>query len=205
MTIGSIEINPQFLESADWRWGYALDIHSMRSVPLGYNAFGHMQYDTTRSAVGEMLYQLKYNNDESQVEQIAGIAAEFLQRTVLRKRAIHRLIPVPSSQKRQRQPVSLLANAIGACLGITVLEDAVRRIAPTPPAKNTDDSDQRREDQKNAFAIHPKLIVSGTTVLLFDDLYQTGSTAGAVARLLKGQGMVADVCFLAITRTRRSL
>ena len=72
-------------------------------------------------------------------------------------------------------------------------------------AKNTDDADQRRRDQHDAFVVNPGSGVSGAVVLLFDDLYQTGATAESVARLLKQQGGVAEVCFLAITRIRRGL
>ena len=50
----------------------------------------------------------------------------------------------------------------------------------------------------------PDSNVSGKVVLLFDDLYQSGATAGSVARVLKEQGNAAEICFLAITKTRRT-
>ncbi len=35
-------------------------MHTISSTFLGYNEYGHAQYDTTRSTLGELLYQLKY-------------------------------------------------------------------------------------------------------------------------------------------------
>ena len=205
MTIGTVQINPQQLESSYWRWGRALDVHTVRSIPIGTDGSGRTEFDTTRSAIGEMLYQLKYRNAQNQVDSIADIAAEYVRRTFLRRRPIHRIVRIPPSQPRARQPVYLLAAAIGSRLAIPVVENAVYRRSRTSPAKNTDDADQRRRDQHNAFAVNPSSGVSGAVVLLFDDLYQTGSTSESVARLLKEQGDAAEVCFLAITRTRRRL
>src|SRR6516225_4063660 len=42
-----------------WKGGFALDVHTLSSIPIGYNEFGHMQFETTRSEVGELLYKLK--------------------------------------------------------------------------------------------------------------------------------------------------
>ena len=39
----------------EWDLGYSLDKHTVSSTPVGYNEFGHMQYDTTRSEAGEAL------------------------------------------------------------------------------------------------------------------------------------------------------
>ncbi len=97
----------------------------------------------------------------------------------------------------------LLADAIGSRQKIPILKSAVQRVSPTSNAKNTDDIDQRRRDQRDAFAISPDTYVSGAVILLFDALYQSGATSESVARLLKAQGNAAEVCFLAITKTWR--
>jgi len=204
MKIGTVEINPISLGSPYWSWGYALDVHSVSSIPIGYDEFGHMQFETTRSKIGEMLYQLKYRNDDTQVDLIAQIAAGFLKQTFQHKRSTHRVVPVPPSTMRKRQPVYLLAHAIAAQLNIPILESAVQRVTFTSAAKNTEDIDQRMRDQQDAFAMSPDSDVSGKVVLLFDDLYQSGATAGSVARVLKEQGNAAEICFLAITKTRRT-
>jgi hypothetical protein len=44
-----------------WIEGFVLDRHVISSVPIGYLG-EHMQFETTRSALGELVYQLKYRN-----------------------------------------------------------------------------------------------------------------------------------------------
>ncbi len=58
----SIEINPKPLRGP-WDGGYALDLHTLSSTPIGYDTYGHMQFDTKYSAVGGLLYRLKSKGD----------------------------------------------------------------------------------------------------------------------------------------------
>jgi len=48
--------------TGNWKAGVALDKHTIKSVPTGPNEYGHMQFDTTRTQVGEALFQLKNRN-----------------------------------------------------------------------------------------------------------------------------------------------
>ena len=48
-------INPIGI-SGNWDKGYVLDQHVSRSVPIGENAYGRMEFDTTRTELGELLY-----------------------------------------------------------------------------------------------------------------------------------------------------
>lgn len=50
-------IDPTEVQGA-WTRGWTLDRHTTSSTFLGYNEYGHAQYDTTRSGLGELLYQL---------------------------------------------------------------------------------------------------------------------------------------------------
>ena len=39
--------------------GFALDFHTFSSTFIGYNAFGHPEFETRRPPIGELLYNLK--------------------------------------------------------------------------------------------------------------------------------------------------
>ena len=78
-----VEIHPQRIRGK-WRSGYALDFHTTSSTPIGENAYGHMQFDTVRPPVAELLYQLKYRNDEAAVAEISKVAAAFLRQEMKR-------------------------------------------------------------------------------------------------------------------------
>lgn len=48
-----------------WSSGWALDLHTVSSVFIGDDAFGHPQFENKRSEIGELLYQFKYRGDRS--------------------------------------------------------------------------------------------------------------------------------------------
>ncbi len=54
----------------NWRKGRAYDLHTTSSTHLGVDTFGHDQFDTTRSEMGELVYQLKYKRKKDAVPQI---------------------------------------------------------------------------------------------------------------------------------------
>lgn len=58
-----VNINPKKL-AGRWRAGYALDHHTTSSVYLGDDELGHPAFDTKRSEIGELLYQLKYSQTQ---------------------------------------------------------------------------------------------------------------------------------------------
>src|SRR5216683_8257627 len=102
-----VAINPRKLPGK-WRDGYALDLHTLGSTYLGDDQFGHAQFDTKRSAIGELLYRLKYAADASVVAEIVEAATSFIQSHQI---AIDLIVPVPPSTPRRVQPVALLAEA----------------------------------------------------------------------------------------------
>ena len=54
-----IETHPTRI-AGPWTEGFVLDKHVIKSVPIGYLG-EHMQFDTTRSALGELVYRFKNN------------------------------------------------------------------------------------------------------------------------------------------------
>lgn len=108
-----------------WRKGFALDIHTVSSIPIGHNEFGHMQFDTTRSEVGELLFKLKNRGDKSVIQEIAEAAVEFLKSL---GEQFDVIVPVPPSTHRAVQPAELLAAELSKRTGIPI-EPAVKKIA----------------------------------------------------------------------------
>ena len=57
-----VEVQPVPIDGP-WIEGFVLDRHVISSVPIGYLG-EHMPFDTTRSALGELVYQLKYRGSK---------------------------------------------------------------------------------------------------------------------------------------------
>ena len=99
------------------------------------------------------------------------------------------VVPVPLHPGRMAtrgfNQAELLARPLAARLGVLCLPRALCRLHQESPQVELD-ADARRRNVAHAFAPgHPA--VAGT-VLLVDDVFSTGSTAGACARELKGSG-----------------
>ena len=75
----SVEIKPRTLRGP-WNVGFALHIHTVSSTFLGQDSYGHNRFDTTRSPIGELLYQLKYKNDQTAIEPFSRKHSDVLER-----------------------------------------------------------------------------------------------------------------------------
>lgn len=127
-----LNINPKKL-TGNWSDGFALDVHSLSSVPIGESQGGHMQFDTTYTEVGKRINQLKYNNIKSGVNELVETAVNFIKG---KNWNVDVIIPVAPSAKRNEQPVLLLAEKIGAELNIPVSTTAIKKVKETTTLKN---------------------------------------------------------------------
>lgn len=191
-------VHPQKIVG-NWKAGIALDFHTTRSIPVGYNAAGYMQFETLRPPIAELLYKLKYQGQQDAAEGIIAAAARFL-RPHLGK--FNLIIPVPPSSPRAVQPVLILAGGIGRAVGLPVVE-AVRATRSTAQLKDVTDPEKRKELVDGLYAVDREQ-TAGQNVLLFDDLFRSGTTMNAVTDVLLEEGRAASVRVLTITRTRSS-
>lgn len=191
-----VKIDPIKIEGR-WLSGIALDLHTTSSTPIGPNEFGHMQFDTVRPDIAELLFRLKNRADKDAAPSIIETAANFL--------APHRekfdcIVPVPPSHQRTLQPVIVLAEGIGAALGIPVLS-CVKTTRSTSQLKNVSDPEERRKHVDGLYQVDAAQ-TRGRNILLFDDLFRSGTTMNAIAAELLGPGKAATVRALTITKTR---
>lgn len=197
----SLNIDPREIHG-NWRAGWALDVHTISSRPLPDEG-----YDTDRTELGELVYQVKYDSDRSKIQPIAETAAQF----VMKEFAIDGypvlpylkvIIPIPPSDtSRNFQPVTKIAQEIGKLLGLPVRNDYLKKIKQTLPLKNIPDVEKKREQLQGAFVVHNQEF-KDQCVLLFDDLYDSGTTLTEVTKILYEQGNVRHVLVLTLTQTR---
>ena len=189
-----MKTNPMKL-SGPWAAGFVLDYHSVSATPTGdpYHPF-----DIKRTDLGELLYRLKYGGDTSVLGDIVDTVQEFVSKW---NAGVSCVVPAPPSFKRKLQPVVEVARELAARLGLEFCEDAVRKVKETPSMKNVPDWFERQKVLAEAIQAS-KDDVRNKSVLLFDDLVQSGSTLGRVAEVLQKDGGARAVYALALTRTR---
>lgn len=193
-----VAIHPQNI-AGNWRSGIALDFHTTSSTPIGPNEAGYMQFDTVRPEISELLYQLKYHGQQDAAVGIITAAAMFLRP---HRAKFDLMIPVPPSARRAVQPVLILARGIGKAVDLPVVE-CVATTRATSQLKGVTDPETRKELIDGLYAVDPRH-TAGKNILLFDDLFRSGTTMNAIADMLLQQGKAASVCVLTITKTRRN-
>jgi predicted amidophosphoribosyltransferase len=185
--------------TGSWDNGYSLQLHTLSSTLIGVNEYGHNIYENHYSKVGKLLNQCKYHNDRSAVTKLAD---EVLKRF----RSLSKfdaLIPVPPTNKhRMFQPVSEIAKLICQKADIK-LQENVFEVKPHPQLKNVIEKEKRMEILKSSICRIREPDVKGKGVLVFDDLFRSGSTLSIICDLLR-ELSPSRVCVLTLTKTRTS-
>ena len=136
-------------------------------------------------------------HDQAAAAEIIAAAVTFVKS---KKTNFDLIIPVPASTQRAVQPVQLLAEGIGAALGLPVIS-CVTITRSASQLKGITDPEKRKEALDGLHAVDARH-THGKNVLLFDDLFRSGATMNAITDVLSQQGRAANVYVLTITRTR---
>lgn len=151
-------------------------------------------YGTAASAI----YRFKYRG-RREYGEVFGEEAAWYMGDYIRRLHPDGIVPVPMYEAKQRRrgynQAEVLAKAIGRQLGIQVMPDLVKRTRNTKALKTLNPK-ERLNNLKNAFI----LVGNGVklnTIIIVDDIYTTGSTVDAVARVLLDAG-VENVYFIAL-------
>ncbi len=190
-----VETHPVTI-SGPWVEGFVLDQHSTSSVFLGNDEWGHPRFDTTRSALGELVFHFK--NKGGPAVDIIETAATFVSKQW--NTQVDCVIYPPPSAHRSRQPAQVLAAGVAAILGVPALEGVVVKAIPTAQMKNVS-THERAAMLKAAIQAGQPDAVQGKRVLIVDDLWQTGSTMKRVAEIVASMG-ATEIRALAMTRTK---
>jgi competence protein ComFC len=94
----------------------------------------------------------------------------------------------------------VLANGIGTAVNLPVVQ-CITTTRATTQLKGVTDPAQRKELVDGLYAVDPQY-TAGKNVLLFDDLFRSGTTLGAITDVLLKEGKAASVRVLTITKTR---
>lgn len=182
----------------EWDQGWALDIHTISSEYIGDDPFGRPRYDTTRSYIGELMYQLKYQVNTSVLPAIVDEVTGLLESKGLLS-SIDLIIPAPPTKDRTFQPVFAIAEAVAKQNDIFFSDDALVKTSSLE-AKSMDWSAKKKLKGSVHFT---KEFIRPCNVLLIDDVYETGSTLKACVNALREDPKTGKIYVLTITKTRR--
>ncbi len=173
--------------------GYALDEHTISSVPDGAGGFL-----TVRTEMGHLVYDLKYGNKRLNSTKIARVMADWIHRKY-KHYQINCLAAVPPSTTRTYQPVVAIAKKLSEMLSVEHSSKELQKTKSTRSLKDISDETTRRKELTGAFRASDAF--KRKTVLVVDDLFRSGATATEVVRTIKAAG-AREVLLLAATKTR---
>jgi len=181
-----------------WKQGYAFDKHTVSSEYIGDNQYGHPIFETKRSTMGQCLYELKYGQEFSIIEKIIKLlSAEDSFKVFISN--IDIILPVPPSNKYRRlQPVVLIAQEIARIFEKELRQDVLMS-SNYEEMKNFDMSEKYERIHK-AITIEGK-INKRKNILIFDDVFDSGTTLVAITNILIENGY-KNIFAFTLTKTR---
>ncbi|HGN2711667.1 ComF family protein [Pseudomonas aeruginosa] len=181
----------------NWNDGYVLDKHSLHSEVVCQNAQGYPVWNTTRTEVGEALFQLKYRGDFSQIEPLAAQLSESIYPLFDR---VGLIVPMPASNFRNRQPVTELALELGRLVGKPVFDELLTKTANGQQLKDLTNKADKQAALVNSFTLHEGISNEGRwNALLVDDLFHTGASLEAACTALRTYRKIDRIYVAAVT------
>jgi len=154
-----------------------------------------------KTVVLEAIHRFKY----SRALWFEPFLADLLQREagpVLRGAGWDFIVPVPLHPLKQREreynQAEILARHLSTATNIPLNTRLLQRIAPTATQTRLK-RDQRAANMKGAFALCKGASPAGKRIVLVDDVFTTGATTNACAKVLRQAG-AAEACVWTVAR-----
>ena len=146
---------------------------------------------TVHGPVLDAIHRYKYNGqmwfEEFLAELFVRGASDWFG-----EHSVDALLPVPLYPVKQRErgfnQAERLARRLGAAVNVPIRIDILKRVLPTPTQTRLSRS-QRAENMRHAFALKGEHQFKGATFVLIDDVFTTGATTSACAKLLLNAGV----------------
>ena len=112
------------------------------------------------------------------------------------------IVPVPLHTTKQRErefnQAERLAARFSAAMGIPIEPHILKRVLPTR-TQTLLTRQERAANMRNAFALRRPVKLNGKRIILFDDVFTTGATTNACAKILRAAG-AEEVCVWTVAR-----
>lgn len=152
----------------------------------------HRAFTLYEGRAKQLLLSIKYKGNLQYTPIIAEGMAHALRQSPF-DGAVDLIVPVPIHKRRRLfrgfNQAEIYANAMNAHDPEMPVVSLLKRIKPTKKLKNLD-KESRNKMMENAIIIEKSMVhlVAGKSVLLVDDIFTTGATLNACARVLYENG-----------------
>lgn len=180
-----------------WDVGWVLDKHSVGSVCIGHNEYGHPVFETTRTEVGEATFQLKYRSNWAQAKPLAQAIADHIYPKL---HEVGFIVPMPASTQRAHQPVTEVAKELAALVGVPVFDNVLLKASNGKSLKDLNTKDEKIKAIGDSFSVNDAITNDGRwNVLVVDDLFHTGASMETACKVLRAYPKVLKIYVAALT------
>lgn len=114
-----------------------------------------------------------------------------------------RIVPVPLHNEREKargfNQAAVIGRALAEAVSLPIDEISLKRTEHTTRHRAGMDARDRRQSVEDAFAVSYPALIAGESILLIDDVFTSGATVSACAKVLLQAG-AADVFVLTLAR-----
>jgi len=151
----------------------------------------HRSCGRYRGKLKEIILLCKFHNLPILAKGLAEFALDSLSHEDSLWWGLDAVVPVPLHPKRQRERgynhAQIIAKHVACQRDIRLLDEHLVKVKNVPPQMSLAMTDRQRS-VKGAFAVKRPEEIKGKVLLLLDDVFTTGSTAGECSRLLVEAG-----------------
>jgi predicted amidophosphoribosyltransferase len=153
-----------------------------------------------RSGIGALEHAAKYGGSNSAKQKLAEILQDVARR-LYREDQIDVVASVPPSTAGAVGLPQFLASELGARMSVSDVTGAIKWNGPKPSLKELSVDEKWAALERVGTSIE-RSAVQGKSVLLVDDMYQSGTTVHFVGAALRAAG-ANDIHVLAVSKGRR--
>lgn len=180
-----------------WDEGWALDRHTTKSEHIGDDPLGRPMFATTRSEIGELMFQLKYRNNFSVISDIVDTMYAFLLDNQLLSH-IGIILATPPSKDRTYQPVFTIVEELANRCNLPYSTDVLVKSSQLQ-AKNMSPAEKT---SLSGSVVFTQKFRRPCNVLIVDDIFSSGSTLNACTNALRKDPNTGKIYVLTVTKTK---
>ena len=184
-----------WLQLRNFKQDYFPEIAKKKSSKLELG-FALANYSLEDGEIGQMVHNCKYEGAGDFPDDIARRMARMIQKKMMDNK-IDMLLYVPPTESGDL--VKNLAVKVGELLGVPVCHN-LKKMRPTTAQKIPQNAILKRKNVEDAFDFDSPEILEGKSVLLLDDIYDSGATMNEIAKMLKEKG-AATITPVVIAKT----
>ena len=148
---------------------------------LGY-ALGKYS-DKKRTKIGKLVYNFKYRKNKKAGEILVDVSSQFIKENYP---DFELMVPVPPAAESQHYfSYRCFSKNLAERLQKPLENKLVQRIRFTPEQKNFRNLKDKRRNVRDGFKLTEPLKVKNRSILLIDDIYDSGATVTEISHLLK--------------------